>query len=232
MRLVRLALTAETPSAALDVVKVVISGLGLIATVFAGIGLVVNYQQGQERLITDRFAKAVEQLGSQDIDVRLGGIYSLERIAKDSPKDHWTVMEVLTAYVRNKSSLPKAWEDTPPKKRKPLPAVTTDVQSALKVIERRKVKNDPEYRYPNLSHSNLSHADLDVYNLHGFNLNGTSLSGANLLFANLYDANLYGADLNGAKGITSEQIRQALNWQDAHYDSAFRKELRLPPGKP
>ncbi|MBC7969382.1 MAG: DUF2934 domain-containing protein, partial [Verrucomicrobia bacterium] len=47
-RLVRLALTAETPSAALDVMKMVISGLGLIATVLAGIGLVVNYQQGQE----------------------------------------------------------------------------------------------------------------------------------------------------------------------------------------
>ena len=111
-RLVRLALTAETPSAALDVVKVVISGFGVLATLFAGVGLYLTYQSSQaerqlntERLVTDRFAKAGEQLGSQNTDVRLVGIYSLERIARDSPKDHWTVMEVLTAYVRNKSRI-------------------------------------------------------------------------------------------------------------------------------
>ncbi|WP_062294251.1 hypothetical protein [Nostoc piscinale] len=32
--------------------------------------------------------------------MRLGAIYTLERIAKDSAKDHWTIMEVLTAFVR------------------------------------------------------------------------------------------------------------------------------------
>jgi hypothetical protein len=32
--------------------------------------------------------------------VRLGGIYALERIARDSESDHWAVMEVLTAFVR------------------------------------------------------------------------------------------------------------------------------------
>ena len=59
--------------------------------------------QGQ---ITDRFAKAIELLGSADensepqMELRLGAIYSLERIARDSPRDHWTVMEVLTEYVR------------------------------------------------------------------------------------------------------------------------------------
>ncbi len=38
-----------------------------------------------------------------NLEVRLGGIYALERIARDSPKDHWTIMEVLTAYVRENS---------------------------------------------------------------------------------------------------------------------------------
>lgn len=80
-----------------------------IAQILGGIAALVafyfmwqrNYitQQGQ---ITDRFTKAVEQLGSDDIAVRLGGIYALERIAKDSEPDHWQVMEVLTAYVREK----------------------------------------------------------------------------------------------------------------------------------
>jgi hypothetical protein len=32
-----------------------------------------------------------EQLGSNKLEVRLGGIYSLERISKESPDDLWTV---------------------------------------------------------------------------------------------------------------------------------------------
>jgi hypothetical protein len=51
-------------------------------------------EQGQ---VTDRYTKAIEQLGSNTIDVTIGGIYALERIARDSPRDHPTVMEVLAA---------------------------------------------------------------------------------------------------------------------------------------
>lgn len=82
---------------ALDIVKTFISAFGLIATVLAGIGLFLNYQGDredrrltQERLATERFSKAVEQLGKYkdregkipDTTVRLGGIYALEHIAE------------------------------------------------------------------------------------------------------------------------------------------------------
>ena len=56
--------------------------------------------------ITDRFSTAVEQLGatnkdgSKQIEPRLGGIYSLERIASDSKRDARTILELLCAYVR------------------------------------------------------------------------------------------------------------------------------------
>ena len=64
-------------------------------------------EQGQ---ITERFTRAIGQLGDRkNLEVRLGGIYALERIAKDSPKDHWTIMEVLTAYIREKAP----WEGNP-----------------------------------------------------------------------------------------------------------------------
>ena len=56
--------------------------------------------------MTDRFTKAIEQLGSDKLDVRIGGIYALERIARDSAKDHPTVMEVLTAFIREHSREP------------------------------------------------------------------------------------------------------------------------------
>ena len=57
----------------------------------------------RQRRITESFSKAVEQLGRDKLEVRLGGIYSLERISKESPDDYWTVMENLTAFVRERS---------------------------------------------------------------------------------------------------------------------------------
>jgi len=54
-------------------------------------------RQGQ---ITERFARAVDQLGSDKVDVRVGAIYTLERIARDSEADRTTVSELLATYVR------------------------------------------------------------------------------------------------------------------------------------
>ncbi|MCI4667456.1 MAG: pentapeptide repeat-containing protein [Bacteroidia bacterium] len=54
----------------------------------------------EEGQITERYTKAIEQLGNPEMAIRIGGIYALERIAKDSPNDHWTIMEVLSAFIR------------------------------------------------------------------------------------------------------------------------------------
>src|SRR5215469_1940725 len=45
--------------------------------------------------IADLYSRAIEQLGSDKLEVRIGGIYALERVARDSAADHPTVMEVL-----------------------------------------------------------------------------------------------------------------------------------------
>ena len=65
-------------------------------------------QVNREGQITEHFTRAIDQLGATDdkgkarLEIRLGGIYGLERIAKDSPeRDYSTIMEVLTAYVRS-----------------------------------------------------------------------------------------------------------------------------------
>ena len=57
-------------------------------------------EQGQ---VTERYTRAIEQLGSDKLDVRIGGIYALERIARDSARDHPTVIEVLSAFIREHS---------------------------------------------------------------------------------------------------------------------------------
>src|SRR5215475_11967808 len=91
-------ITAEN-NARLTIAQIIgglVALLGLYATF-------KNVRVAEEGKLTERFSKAVELLGSEKLDVRLGGIYALERIARDSRKDHWTVMEILTAFVREQS---------------------------------------------------------------------------------------------------------------------------------
>jgi hypothetical protein len=96
--------------------------LTLVAGLFAASALVftaLNFtlsrrtfeltEQGQ---VTDRYTKAIEQLGSGKLDVRIGGIYAVERVARDSAKDQPTAIEVLTAFVREHSREPWPSSDT------------------------------------------------------------------------------------------------------------------------
>jgi hypothetical protein len=81
---------------------------GLAGAVVA-VGLSLTWRQirvNQEGQITERFNKAIDHLGSDKVDVRLGGIYALERIAKNSEDDRDTIAEVLTAFVRQHSPWP------------------------------------------------------------------------------------------------------------------------------
>ena len=56
---------------------------------------------GEQGQITDRFTKAIDQLDDKKaLAVRLGGLYALERIARDSPDDRATIAEVVCAYAR------------------------------------------------------------------------------------------------------------------------------------
>jgi hypothetical protein len=162
--------------------------------------------------VTDRYTKAIEQLGSEKLDIRLGGIYALERVARDSAGDQPTVMEVSAAFIREHSREP--W--TPPAQDESSADVSEvgtrpDVQAAITVIARRNSKNDRRLinlravrlTRANLIRGNLTHtvlfgAELRGANLGGANLGGADLSGADLSGASLSGANLGGADLGGA----------------------------------
>ncbi|WP_409184292.1 pentapeptide repeat-containing protein [Amycolatopsis sp. VS8301801F10] len=53
-----------------------------------------------ERRITELYAKAVEQIGSDKAPVRLGGLYALERLANANPTLRQAVVNVICAYLR------------------------------------------------------------------------------------------------------------------------------------
>jgi hypothetical protein len=144
--------------------------------------------------ITDLYSRAIDQLGSEMLDARIGGIYALERVAQDSAPDHPTVMEVLGAFIREHSH--EGWP-TPATDELGADALdhTTrpDVQAALTVIGRRDRRQD---RRPiDFIGADLTGADLTRADLTGADLTGADLTGANLT----ENANLRGADLTGAK---------------------------------
>jgi hypothetical protein len=95
-------------------------------------------EQGQ---VADRYTKAIEQLGSEKLDVRIGGIYALGRVARDSARDHPAVMEVLSAFIREHSRGPWPQPDHPASMELQ-PSTRPDVQAAATVIGRRDKERD------------------------------------------------------------------------------------------
>jgi hypothetical protein len=155
-------------------------------------------EREREANAADRYTKAIDQLGAVGVtrddmlDVRLGGIYALQRLALDFPHDYLsTVVEVLCAFVRSHGRGPDGLaaaldehgdvddsRETLMTCRPP-----NDVQAALTVIGR-------VHNFHLGSRVDLKGAHLECADLQGANLVGAILFDANLTNANLYHANL------------------------------------------
>jgi hypothetical protein len=170
----------------------------------------------REGQITERFTKAIDQLGDAyddgkpRIEIRIGGIYALERIATQSEEDYGPIMELLASYVRENVKWSPDETVGPTLKWNQIPNLRTDkvyehgtrgdVQAAVAVLAERREQRVPEkYRMPpDLHRSDLSGANLVGANLSGADLSQTNLSRALLLKADLSEADLSGAILSGA----------------------------------
>jgi len=198
----------------------------------------------QEGQLTDRFTKAVAQLGDQKLEVRVGGIYALERIAKDSEKDYWSIMEVLTAFVRERSN---QTSESLADNKSSAPKIDIDIQAALTVIGRReKTLGNGESQPLNLRRANLEGANLADANLRGADFSGANLrkvifSGANLHGAHFIDTDLSGAILttakigglqytSGNKGIGTTTIFFRANLDGANFNYAEISNTDLSGG--
>jgi hypothetical protein len=195
-------------------------------------------QVNREGQITDRFTRAIDQLGRTDdegnkrFEIRLGGIYALERIARESKEDHWPIMDVLTAYVRqhaprrpldegqegaedatvDKKSEEDSREAT--KKTTDVPAPAPDIQAIMTVLRRRTRSfghGEPEpldLQETNLAGASLWRADFKGAWLVVANLSKANLMEADLSKANLVEADLDFADLSGA-GLRNADLSEA-----------------------
>lgn len=168
-------------------------------------------QVQEEGQITERFTRAIEHLGSDNIAIRLGGIYALERIAKDSFKDHWTVMEILTTFIKEKSPMLEYDIDenitSDPSYSKP---ISQDIQAIVNVLCRRSwIPNEKKNELKlDLSHCNLDlakffNADLEFCSFLDSSLRFTKWSNVNLNHTafhncNVSDANFYNVSIQGS----------------------------------
>ncbi|MET8423832.1 pentapeptide repeat-containing protein [Nocardia sp. NPDC004860] len=215
------------------------TAMAAIATALAAVGALVftglnlretrhQYGLSQQVEVTDRFGKSVEHLGSDQQTIRVGGVYALERIARDSAADSQTVVDVLSAFLRA-GELTHCPDFKPPADTAPIaeppPADLWAAAAAIShtytlfqdhQLDLRKTclvmvdlsgKRFSHTVFMNawLTWSKLCAAKLDDTDLQGArvdfaNLQGADLSGANLGFANLSHSRLDGVNLSTPNG--------------------------------
>ena len=186
--------------------------VGSFGALFLGtvgfLGLYVNYrrtrtfekQLEQQRLSINQqresdkrrdhqqlYTTNVQHLGHSSENVRLGAIYGLERLAKESKDsdESWvsTVGRILCAHVRSTTTTnnyKESYADQP----------SSEVIAILEILTQR--KNNPF----NSAQFDLSGANLDGINLRGADLKGTNLTKASLRGADLRKTNLDGTNLS------------------------------------
>jgi len=203
-------------------------------------------EQGQ---ITDRISKAVEGLGAEkavknagrettkpNLEVRIGAIYALERIAQDSLRDHIQIMEILCAYIRENAPLRetpknpfeirkekmaerdaiftdipgriemKSWSNSLPKPR-------IDVQVALEVIGRRQQRQIKVERGTTVRGSSVGYRlDLSETCLQSADLSELDFSHAHFEKAQIQGSDLSRANLLGTNLMRAELQGADLGW--------------------
>jgi hypothetical protein len=188
-----------------------IAGVALLTgAYFAYRGLEAGRLQldaSREGQITTRYTEAVKQLGDEEhVDVRLGGIYALERIARDSDRDAPAVMALLCAFVRRARAFGVRAARPPHEPPPGLSVAAPDVQIALTVLVGLRLPDQIKLFHADLTGVDFTGADLSNAELHGANLDHAILTGADLTRTNLTRAdvtNPRGADLSGTGGTPS-----------------------------
>ncbi|WP_192582873.1 pentapeptide repeat-containing protein [Streptomyces triticiradicis] len=175
-------------------------------------------QLTREGQVTGRYVEAVKLLASTEPSENLGGIYSLERIMKDSHRDHGAIVDVLAGFAF-KSSLNlyenldestgfiPAASDPGQTRSIPLPLA---VRAAINVIGRNWTPDHgrADLREIRLSYLLLTEIDLSGAELRRADLRGANLREAMLVSTQMVRAKLEESDLQGAN-LTSAYLKWA-----------------------
>ncbi|GID93612.1 hypothetical protein Adi01nite_30240 [Amorphoplanes digitatis] len=183
---------------------------GLISVLLVGIGLYITGSfnreqaeatrrqleiavQGQQ---AERFVKAIDQLGQEGkdkISIRLGGIYALERLMRESSEYRPTVIEVLSSFIRQHSPRSAVAASG-------TPASPTDIRAAFTVLGRRPDPFAGQDTFVDVGDARLGLGGMRIRDARFSNidLRGSNLSGARFDNVVFLESNFAGADLRKA----------------------------------
>ncbi len=165
----------------------------------------------QEGYVTDRFSRAVDQLGSDKLDVRIGGLHALWRIAEQSARDREAIISIQAAYLRTHLPWPPAAPESPAADAPindvaPLETRSADAQVALTALG--VLCQHREQSWVNLSITDLRRADCDGLWFPEVNFDRACLEAAGFYRANLTQASLVSVNLRHAD-LTTAILRRA-----------------------
>lgn len=194
---------------------------GLLALGGVALGAAMTLRQvraNRDGQLIDLFTKAIEQLASERLSVRQGGMYALEQLADLSPRYRGHAHALITAFIRQHAPWPprRPEEELAADRARLQGALPDDVGAALSVLSRRLMIVGDAVSL--LERVDLREADLEELDLTRAVLRHSTLAGARLARATLAEADLCGTDLSGAD-LTDTDLRgvvadEATTWPD------------------
>ncbi len=194
----------------------IVAGAGaIIGYIFATGRSIISDNQNKinaRAQTTESMVQAIAQIGAvngekPNIEVRLGGLYSLQRIMQDNKERELSIVKILYAYVRenlkrDKTKQPKQTSSRGFETYK----IPEDIQVALDIIcQFNKEQKQQGKKLPRDNQLSFAYTDFSDYSIASMNFRDAIFGGANLSGTNLYDADLsnaelYDADLSGVYG--------------------------------
>ena len=192
----------------------------------------------QQSLRNERYQKGAEMLGSEVLSVRMGGIYALQRLAKEHQKEyHVQIMGLFCAFVRNPTK--EGLDETKQSSDINCNKTRKDVWEIIRAFGNRtehEIKLERDSRF-NLDLSgarlpNVAFVQMDLSNASFQNADLSNLLVIESKFQNtsFFDTDISAALFGGADDLVQSQIDQARS--DLLEEPSFGNIKDARSGKP
>ena len=218
-----------------------LQNIALITAALLALPLALSRTLTSERtLLNERYQKASEMLGSENIMVRIAAVYALERLSEERSRDyHVDIIKLICFFIRLRTA-----EKSYPIEPNMLSgqphdsvggtsmAVLDDVRAALMYLKNRyhyieDVENAQDPKQIDLSHCNLTAFDLSNGDLSGTNCDDTSLANCDFSNTNLSKCSLANCSLDGTR-LNNANLASVTGLRQRTLDAAIADEEKPP----
>jgi uncharacterized protein YjbI with pentapeptide repeats len=171
---------------------------------------------GSSAAALELLSKALIDVGSQDLAVRMAAIAALEPLAQHPGNSYRSVAEMLVRFVRSRTYL--GYEESQCKAGEHAAGADDDVQAALSVLGRLHISPADRNSWYDLSYLDLRRSKLRRLDFSGANLRGTILDSSDLGSCSFRGADLRSASLRNLRALDVSFKRSIM--QDADLSDA------------